>query len=83
MKLFIAVCSTQSKEYEVWVSEQQYLRPLKDAELIGWEEELYWVATKRLYNKNMSLMQAIIAAVYVLVIGEESSNYIKEPFSLT
>jgi hypothetical protein len=83
MKLFIAAHSIQSKEYEVWVSEQQYLRPLKDAELIGWEEDLYWVATKRLYSKGMSLMQAVIAAVYVLVIGEESSNYIKGPFSLT
>lgn len=83
MKLFIAAHSTLSKEYEVWVSEQQYLRALKDAELIGWEEELYWVATRRLYRPGMSLMQAIIAAVHVLVIGEESSNYIKGPFSLT
>ncbi|HEV2709818.1 MAG TPA: hypothetical protein VGU67_06390 [Edaphobacter sp.] len=83
MKLFIAAHSPLSKEYEVWVSEKQYLRPLKDAELIGWEEELYWVAIKRLYRPGMSLMQAVLAAVHVLVIGEESSNYIKGPFSLT
>jgi 20S proteasome alpha/beta subunit len=82
ISLFIAATCLSTKEYEVWVAETQYLRPLRDAELIGYDASMYWVTTGRLYRKDMTLPQAILAAVYVLVIGEESSNYIKGPFSL-
>jgi len=82
MKLFIAVSCPASKEYKVWVSYQHILKELGDVELIGWEEPLYKVTATRMYQPNMSLQQAVIAAVNVLVIGEESSNYIKGPFSL-
>ena len=83
IKLFIVAACISTKEYEVWVTENRYLRPLIDAELIGWDATMYWVTIKRLYRKDMTLSQAILAAVYVLVVGEESSNYIKGPFSLT
>lgn len=82
MKLFIAVSCPASKEYKVWVSYQHILKELGDVELIGWDEPLYKVTATRMYRPNMSLQQAVIAAVNVLVIGEESSNYIKGPFSL-
>jgi hypothetical protein len=83
MTLFIAAYCPTDRRYEVWVSRKQYLKPLEEAQLIGWDEEMYWVTTKRLYRTGMSLTQAVLAAVHVLVIGEESSNYIKGPFSLT
>lgn len=83
ISFFIAATCLATKEYEVWVTEAQYLRPLHESELIGWDATMYWVTTKRLYRKDMTLSQAVLAAIYVLVIGEESSNYIKGPFSLT
>lgn len=82
MKLFIAVSRPATKEYKVWVSYNHILKELGDAEVIGWEHPLYKVTVKRMYRPSMSLQQAVIAAVNVLVIGEESSNYIKGPFSL-
>src|ERR1022692_2893005 len=82
IKLFIAAACLTTKEYEVWVTENQYLRPLRDAELIGYDATMYWVTTERLYQKDMTLSQAVLASVYVMVVGEESSNYIKGPFSL-
>jgi len=83
MTLFVAAQCPTEKACEVWVSRKQYLRVLKDVELIGWDEPLYLITAKRLYRSGMSLMQAVLASVHVLVIGEESSNYIKGPFSLT
>jgi hypothetical protein len=82
MKLFIAVSCPEAKEYKVWVSCQHILKELSDVELIGWEHPLYKLTATRMYRPNMSLQQAVIAAVNVLVIGAESSNYIKGPFSL-
>lgn len=83
MKLFIAVACPETKEYKVWVSYQHILKELGDKpELIGLDHPMYKVTARRMYRPNMSVQQAVIAAVNVLVIGEESSNYIKGPFSL-
>ena len=82
IELFIAASCPATKEYKVWISYYHILKELVDVELVGWDEPLYRVTASRLYRKDMTLPQAILAAVYVLVVGEESSNYIKGPFSL-
>jgi hypothetical protein len=65
MALFIAAYCPADRRYEVWVSRKQYLKPLEEAQLIGWDEEMYWVTTRRLYRPGMSLTQAVLAAVHV------------------
>jgi hypothetical protein len=82
MNLFIGVGVPRSKEFNVFVTENMRLRPLKDVELIGWDEPLYWVTASRMYRRHMSLQQGVLAALSVLLIAQESSNYVREPFTV-
>jgi hypothetical protein len=82
IKLFIGIGMPRSKEFNVFVSEHMRLRPLKDFELIGWDETIYWVTAHRMYRRGMSLQRGVLAALSVLLIGQESSNYVKGPFTV-
>jgi hypothetical protein len=82
IKLFIGIGMPRSKEFNVFVSEHMRLRPLKDFELIGWDETIYWVTAHRMYRRGMSLQRGVLAALSVLLIAQESSNYVKGPFTV-
>jgi hypothetical protein len=77
VKLFVAAVSAVTHEFDVWVQELVTLRPLKDNhELVGWDEYLYVEADKRLHSDGMSRPQAVLAGIYVITIGKETSNFI-------
>ncbi len=81
-KLFVIFHCPATKEFGVWVQEQTVLRNVKTdgPELIGWEHELYSGAARKLYRDNLSIAQGVLAALYVMTVGEDTSNYIKAPF---
>ena len=80
-KLFVLYFCSQTREHGVWVSERTVLRDIgARPELIGWEHQLYFGTVNRLFRADMPIAQAVLAGLYVLTIGDETSNYIKKPF---
>lgn len=83
IKLFIGVAVPKTKEFNVFVSENIRLRPLKtDFELIGWDATLYRVTAQRMQQPYMSLQRGVLAALSVLLVAQESSIYVKGPFTV-
>jgi 20S proteasome alpha/beta subunit len=82
MDLFVAACCPSTKEYQLWVSNRHILTELEDVKVIGWDHPLYKVTASRMYRSDLSVTQAVLAAVYVLTIAEETTNYVKSPFSV-
>jgi hypothetical protein len=83
LKLFIAGCCPLAQQYALWVSEGIVLRSAQSPELNGWEETLYKETAKRLASDGMTSSQAMLAAIYTLTIGKNTSNYIGGPLSVT
>jgi hypothetical protein len=83
-KLFVAASCPLTAEYAVWTSENAVLRNARSdgPELNGWNHRLYEETAKRLYSPNMTMSQAVLASIYVLNIAKDSSNWVKDPFSL-
>lgn len=81
-KLFIPFFCPATREYGLWVSEQSVLRDVNGPEIIGWEHEMYAGMKSRLYKPDMSIAQAVLACLYILTVGEETSNYIRGPFHI-
>lgn len=82
MKFIVAVHSKVTGEFDLWVTEAMRLRRIVGCEMAGHEEPLYDYVQKRLYSASMSLAQAVLAGIYILTIGEGTSNSIKSPFSV-
>jgi hypothetical protein len=83
MQLFIAASIPDKKQYDVWISINTRLRPVRDYELIGWDEPLYKITAKQLYCKGLSLSMGAVAAAHVLMIAKETSNYVGGDLSLS
>jgi hypothetical protein len=77
--IFSAFCPSQRK-YDAWVNRGITLERIDKFELAGWEEPLYRNIAARLYRKEMTLAQAVLAGVYLLIVAEQSSNYVRGPF---
>jgi hypothetical protein len=82
LKFFIAASSPKVRQFNAWISENVRLRPLDKHELIGWDAPIYKLALRRLYGEKMSLSQAVLAAIYVLTVAKETSNYVGGALSL-
>jgi hypothetical protein len=82
LKMLIGALSRETRDYDLWVQEGVRLRPSHNPELLGWDENLYKAVDKRFHSDSMSVPQAILACLYVLGIAEETSNYVKGPFSV-
>jgi len=79
LKMFIAAVPKKTGECGVWLQKNVRLCPIADAELVGWEEALYVNSMKRFYSRDMTLQQGVLAAIYVLTIAEQTSNYVRGP----
>lgn len=81
-KTIIPYFCAATREYGVLVSELAAFRDInrRGPELMGWEHELYLKTAARLHQPTMSVSQGVLAALYVLTVGEDTSNYIKAPF---
>jgi hypothetical protein len=81
-KLFIAYCCPTSGEHGVYISELTSLREAdrQRPELIGWEHELYSKTAERVHRTTMSVSQGVLAALQVLTVADETSDFIDEPF---
>ena len=51
-------------------------------ELNGWNHRLYTETAKRLFRPQMTISQAALASIYTLTIAKDSSNWIRNPFSV-
>jgi hypothetical protein len=80
LKFIIAAFSPTTRKYDAWVSRNVILERIEKYELAGWEEPLYKNIAQRLYRPEMTIAQAVLAGVYLLSVGEDSSNYIRNPF---
>jgi len=67
--------------YAIWRTQGSRVLEVRDFTVVGWEEPLYSAIAKRLYKQNLTLEQAELAAMYVLIIAEETSNYVHGPMS--
>jgi hypothetical protein len=81
-RVFIAFCCHATKEYGVWISENIVLRPVLAPELIGEVHDLYAGTVDRLFAMGMPIAQAVLTSLYVLTIGVETSNLIRDPLSV-
>lgn len=83
-KLFIAASCPLAGDYALWISENAVLRDAKtdEPELNGWNHRLYEETAKRLFSRNMTMSQAVLASIYVLNIAKATSNYVKDPLAL-
>jgi hypothetical protein len=82
-KILVAAYCAGAREYEAWVSETRFLRPIGGFDLLGWDHFLYRVTAQKMYRNDLSLTQAILAAVHVLTIAEQTSNCIRGPFTVS
>ncbi len=82
IKMFFAAVPKKGGECGLWVQKNVGLVPVTDAELIGWSETLYVNTMKRFYKPEMDLQQGILASIYVLIVAEETSNYVRGPMSV-
>lgn len=84
IKLFIAASCPIAQQCAVWVSENIVLRDARreEPELNGWEHNLYAETAKRLFRRDMTMNQAALASIYTVTIAKDTSNYVKDPFSV-
>ncbi len=82
IKLLIAVSLPERNACRMWVSENIRLRRIETFEVIGYAEALYVQSLKKLYKNSLSLAQGVLIGVNVLTLAEETSIYIKSPFSV-
>lgn len=80
----IAASHPETRRYEAWRTSSIYIDPIPSdvPSLMGWEWQLYVSIAKRLYSRDMTIPQAILAGVYLQSIAEETSNYVKSPISI-
>lgn len=82
MRFAIGVHSHEPQDFEIWQSKGSRLSRIDDYALIGWDEEMYEHTAQRLYKPSLKLSQIIPLAIYLLEIAEDTSNYVKRPFSV-
>lgn len=76
--LFVAASIPKNREYEVWRSSLARLRPLGKADLIGWDESLYYRSIDR--HQGIGVAQAVLTAIHTVTVAEETSNTVRSPF---
>ena len=76
--LFVVASIPTTREYEVWTSKQARLKPLGKADLIGWDESLYYRSIDR--HQGIGVAQAVLTAIHTITIAEETSNCVRSPF---
>ena len=82
IQFVVGVVATTTAEYGAWVTQSSTLCPLADNELIGWGETLYKEVANKLYRRDMTIHQAILAGVYLMTLAEGTSNYVRSPFKI-
>lgn len=65
-----------------WATNHCTLNPITAYALAGVEDALYNHVAESLYRSGMSIEQAILAATRVVVVGAQTSSYIREPISV-
>lgn len=83
-KLFIAAACPLSREFAVWVSENMVLRQARKdrPELNGCSYRLYEDTAQRLFRTGMTVNQAVLASIYTVTIAKNTSNYVRDPFTV-
>jgi len=82
-KFIVAARSEAPNACAVWGSRHSSLEIVRKPELAGIEDPLYEHVAKRVYFQNAKLPQAVLAALYVMVIGKETSSLIRGDVSVT
>lgn len=80
--MFVAAVPKKKVECGVWVQQNIRLVPVRKQELIGWEHALYANVSDRLCAITMTMPQAVLAAIYILTVAEQTSNYVRGPMSV-
>jgi hypothetical protein len=81
-KFIVAARSETPNSCAVWGSRHSTLEIIKKPELAGIEDAVYDHVAKRVYFPNAKLPQAVLAALYVMVIGKETSTLIRGDVSV-
>lgn len=81
-RYLIAARSVDPPAVQVWHAEATELIPIERRKLIGWTEMLYEDVASRLYPDEgplISTQQAILLAVYLVILAERTSNCVRRP----
>jgi hypothetical protein len=82
--LLMAASVVTTGEYEAWLTNNTWiLSRLEGSQLLGWEETLYYRSLDKLSSPHMPLAHAVLVAVHTLVVGEETSNCVHGPMSVS
>lgn len=84
MYLFLAASIESTGEYSAWVTNNTcVLSKLEESQLLGWEETLYYRSLQKMSSPTMPLAHAVLVAIHTLIVGEETSNYVRGPMSVS
>lgn len=81
-EFIVSAFSPRTLEYEAWITQNVRLCPLSDFKLSGVEEALYKEVANHFYEPGMTIARAVLAGIYLLLLAEGTSNYVRSPFSI-
>ena len=81
IRFVICARSLTAPALEVWHTSDSQLVPVEEYCLVGWDEELYEHAAKRLYQPGIPIARALLLGIYLLELAENTSNYVRGPTS--
>ncbi len=79
VRFVVCASSLSPPAVEVWHTAASQLIPVEEYCLVGWDEELYEHAARRLYSAGMPITQALLLGMYLLELAENTSNYVRGP----
>ena len=78
-KFIIAAQWEDAKKCGVWVSQHCALSPVLCCEMAGVEDVFYDRLIRKLYPTVSEMPQAVLAGVYLMAVGKETSSLIGDP----
>jgi hypothetical protein len=80
--LIVCVRDKSSGDIFLWKTDGTTARSVNKYDLIGWDEPLYRHEVDRLYDQTVNESQASMIGIHLLSVGNETNNYISDPFQL-
>lgn len=83
MRFVIGVHSDDPPDFEIWETKGSRLIRIDTFALVGVGQEYYFDRpVQRLYKPSLTISRAIPLAMYILELAEDTSNYVRGPFSV-
>lgn len=82
MKFLIVASCLEPAGLRMWETKAARLIPVSNYALAGSDYTVYERAVARHYRDSLTIASAIPLAMYVMALAEDTSNYVRSPFTL-